>query len=97
MYQHQPHQGHNNLLSSRTSFTPERDLFLLRGSTTGELGVVLSSDAKPRLKWIPELHERFVAAVNKLGGADSEYTKLHPSVMCIDVQGCLHTQDSDKL
>ncbi|THU67885.1 hypothetical protein C4D60_Mb05t29430 [Musa balbisiana] len=83
MYRHQPHQGHNHLLSFRTSFTPERDLFLVRGSTTGELGVVLSSDAKPRLKWIPELHERFVAAVNKLGGADRATPKAIMRLMGI--------------
>ena len=34
---------------------------------------VLSTDAKPRLKWTPELHQRFIEAVNQLGGADSEY------------------------
>ena len=74
MFQHQPHQGHNNLLSPRTTFPSERQLFLQRGNTAGEPGLVLSTDAKPRLKWNPELHERFVEAVNQLGGADSEYT-----------------------
>lgn len=34
---------------------------------------VLSTDAKPRLKWTPELHQRFIEATNQLGGADSEY------------------------
>ncbi|KAL2349233.1 hypothetical protein Fmac_003233 [Flemingia macrophylla] len=33
---------------------------------------VLSTDAKPRLKWTPELHQRFIEATNQLGGADSE-------------------------
>ncbi|XP_064970688.1 myb-related protein 2-like isoform X6 [Musa acuminata AAA Group] len=70
MFQHQPHQGHNNLLSPRTTFPSERQLFLQRGNTAGEPGLVLSTDAKPRLKWNPELHERFVEAVNQLGGAD---------------------------
>ncbi|KAH6802022.1 Homeodomain-like superfamily protein [Perilla frutescens var. frutescens] len=31
--------------------------------------LVLSSDAKPRLKWTSELHQRFVHAVDQLGGA----------------------------
>lgn len=34
---------------------------------------VLSTDAKPRLKWTPELHQRFIDAINQLGGADSKY------------------------
>lgn len=35
--------------------------------------LVLSTDAKPRLKWTPELHQRFTEAINQLGGAESEY------------------------
>ena len=36
--------------------------------------LVLSTDAKPRLKWTPELHQRFIEAINQLGGAESEYS-----------------------
>lgn len=30
-------------------------------------------DPKPRLRWTPELHDRFVDAVTQLGGADSKF------------------------
>ncbi|KAK4841633.1 hypothetical protein QYF36_007773 [Acer negundo] len=33
------------------------------------MNLVLSTDAKPRLKWTPELHQRFVETVNQLGEA----------------------------
>ena len=37
-------------------------------------GLVLSAaDAKPRLKWTRQLHQRFVESVTQLGGADSEF------------------------
>lgn len=74
MYNHHLHQG-NSLVSSRTAFPSERHLFLQGGNVQGESGLVLSTDAKPRLKWTPELHERFIEAVSQLGGADSKYTK----------------------
>jgi SHAQKYF class myb-like DNA-binding protein len=75
MYQHHQHQGKNIHSSSRNSIPPERHLFLQVGNGPGDSGLVLSTDAKPRLKWTPDLHERFIEAVNQLGGADSEYTK----------------------
>jgi len=51
----------------------EQHLFLRGGNAQGDSGLVLSTDAKPRLKWTPELHQRFVDAVNQLGGAESKY------------------------
>ncbi|KAI3744499.1 hypothetical protein L1987_57581 [Smallanthus sonchifolius] len=47
------------------------------------LSLVLSSDAKPRLKWTPELHQRFVDAVTQLGGAEKATPKSLMRVMSI--------------
>ncbi|KZV24681.1 hypothetical protein F511_36890 [Dorcoceras hygrometricum] len=41
----------------------------LQKDQTKEMNLVLSSDAKPRLKWTQELHQRFIDAVNELGEA----------------------------
>jgi len=73
MYTHQQHQGKNIHSSSRMPIPSERQMFLQTGNGSGDSGLVLSTDAKPRLKWTPDLHARFIEAVQQLGGADSEY------------------------
>ncbi|KAI9111832.1 hypothetical protein K1719_017522 [Acacia pycnantha] len=45
--------------------------------------LVLSTDAKPRLKWTPELHQRFLDAIKLLGGPDKATPKSLLRVMGI--------------
>ncbi|GMI87391.1 hypothetical protein like AT1G69580 [Hibiscus trionum] len=47
------------------------------------MNLVLSTDSKPRLKWSSELHQRFVEAVDQLGGADKATPKSVMRVMGI--------------
>ncbi|AEE74027.1 Homeodomain-like superfamily protein [Arabidopsis thaliana] len=82
MYYQNQHQGKNILSSSRMHITSERHPFL-RGNSPGDSGLILSTDAKPRLKWTPDLHERFIEAVNQLGGADKATPKTIMKVMGI--------------
>ncbi|XP_022746537.1 myb-related protein 2-like [Durio zibethinus] len=77
------HQGKNIHPSSRMPFPSDRHLFLQGGNGHGDSGLVLSSDAKPRLKWTPDLHERFIQAVNQLGGADKATPKTVMKLMGI--------------
>ncbi|KAJ0975571.1 hypothetical protein J5N97_017536 [Dioscorea zingiberensis] len=72
---HHHYQNKKSLFSSRPAFPQEKHLFLRGKNVHGDLGLVLSTDAKPRLKWTPQLHERFIEAVHQLGGADKATPK----------------------
>ncbi|KAI5067601.1 hypothetical protein GOP47_0018129 [Adiantum capillus-veneris] len=48
---------------------------LMMSSLSGDIAVMCSPDPKPRLRWTPDLHERFVDAVTQLGGADKATPK----------------------
>lgn len=81
-HQHQEKSIHSS--SSRMAIPPERrHLFLQPETCPGDSGLVLSTDAKPRLKWTPDLHERFIEAVNQLGGADKATPKTVMKLMGI--------------
>uniref|UniRef100_A0A1J3DCV5 Myb family transcription factor APL n=1 Tax=Noccaea caerulescens TaxID=107243 RepID=A0A1J3DCV5_NOCCA len=79
MYYQNQQQGKNIFSSSRMH------PFLRGGNNNspGDSGLILSTDAKPRLKWTPDLHERFIEAVNQLGGADKATPKTIMKVMGI--------------
>ncbi|XP_074572911.1 myb family transcription factor IPN2-like [Curcuma longa] len=47
----------------------------------GDSGLVLTTDPKPRLRWTAELHDRFLDAVNQLGGPDKATPKTIMRVM----------------
>ncbi|CAM8897609.1 unnamed protein product [Rhodiola kirilowii] len=84
MYHHHPNHGKNFHSSSRIPVPPERHLFLQPGANgPGDSGLVLSTDAKPRLKWTPDLHERFIEAVHQLGGPDKATPKSVMKLMGI--------------
>jgi len=73
---YQQQQQPRNMHALRMNSPTERHMIMQGGNGTGDSGLVLSTDAKPRLKWTPDLHERFIEAVNQLGGADSESMKM---------------------
>ncbi|XP_052115109.1 myb-related protein 2 [Arachis duranensis] len=85
MYHHH-HQGKNiHSSSSRMAMSSERHMFLQAAGngSGGDSGLVLSTDAKPRLKWTPDLHARFIEAVHQLGGADKATPKTVMKLMGI--------------
>ncbi|KAK7312650.1 hypothetical protein VNO77_36678 [Canavalia gladiata] len=83
MYHHHQHQGKNIHSSSRMPIPSERHMFLQTGNGSADSGLVLSTDAKPRLKWTPDLHARFIEAVQQLGGADKATPKTVMKLMGI--------------
>ncbi|KAI4322421.1 hypothetical protein L6164_022117 [Bauhinia variegata] len=83
MYHHHQHQGKNIHYSSGMPIPSERHIFLQASNGSGDSGLVLSTDAKPRLKWTPDLHARFIEAVNQLGGADKATPKTVMKLMGI--------------
>ncbi|XP_019436163.1 PREDICTED: myb-related protein 2-like isoform X2 [Lupinus angustifolius] len=79
-----PHQGKNMHSSSRMAIPSERHMFLQTGNGgSSDSGLVLSTDAKPRLKWTTDLHARFIEAVNQLGGPDKATPKTVMKLMGI--------------
>ncbi|CAN8269695.1 unnamed protein product [Cochlearia groenlandica] len=85
MYYQNQQQGKNILSSSRMHIPNDQrhPIFLRGGNSPRDSGLILSTDAKPRLKWTPDLHERFIEAVNQLGGADKATPKTIMKVMGI--------------
>ncbi|KAL5198355.1 hypothetical protein ABZP36_001867 [Zizania latifolia] len=73
MYHQKQLQVQSHLSSSSRPGIPPEKQFLLQGGA--DSGLVLSTDAKPRLKWTSELHERFVESVHQLGGPDKATPK----------------------
>ncbi|KAJ3669019.1 hypothetical protein LUZ60_010969 [Juncus effusus] len=90
MYHHHQSNGGGGgeiFSQNRGAFLQERHLFsshvINNNHVHADSGLVLSTDAKPRLKWTPELHQRFIEAVNQLGGAEKATPKTVMRLMGI--------------
>ncbi|GMH28288.1 hypothetical protein Nepgr_030131 [Nepenthes gracilis] len=66
---HEPIMGHEDLHPSPNH--------------AGDPCLVLTSDLKPRLRWTPDLHERFVDAVTQLGGPHKATPKAIMRTMAV--------------
>lgn len=80
------------LIPHRPQTSPHQERPSLYGSSVSGDGGVSSADPKPRLRWTPELHERFVDAIAQLGGADSKLTFSYSSICS---QMCTHSSSEN--
>ncbi|KAH7316055.1 hypothetical protein KP509_21G076700 [Ceratopteris richardii] len=71
-HMHQQAQQHYHPQAHHPQHTAN---LMMSGLSAGDIAVMCSPDPKPRLRWTPELHERFVDAVTHLGGADKATPK----------------------
>ncbi|XP_019434082.1 PREDICTED: myb family transcription factor PHL8-like [Lupinus angustifolius] len=55
----------------------------LKNVQNQSMRLVLSTDTKPRMKWTPELHQRFIDAISQLGGVEKATPKSLMRVMGI--------------
>ncbi|KAG1366423.1 myb family transcription factor PHL8 [Cocos nucifera] len=69
-----PSRGARKLLQETGDLPPLGDTFKEMPNQGENRRLALSVDAKPRLKWTQQLHQRFVDAVSQLGGADTDCT-----------------------